>query len=122
MDVTISWESDAKSVLRYTFEGAWDWHDLYAAFELHIDLCHENKTCILIDLRQASNIPSDAVLHLQRAAEMVQSVPGKIVIIASSSPAVTMFRLFVTIYHSVGDKVSLASSNEEAYQILGLTT
>lgn len=118
MNVIISWDGEERSVLRYTFSGAWDWDELYAAFEVQQVDCLLDQLCVIIDLRQTTHIPSDAVLHLQRAASMAKEVNGKIVIIATNTAAVTMFRLFVSIYRSVSAKFWLASNDEEAAELL----
>ncbi len=121
MDVTVSWENEEKSVLRLTLAGVWDWNELYRVIELQQEQCDPNQLSVVIDMRQMSHIPSDSVLHLQRGAVVAKEVGGKIVIIATSTAAVTMFRLFVNIYRSVGDKLYLVSSDEEAAEILGIS-
>ncbi len=121
MNVTKSWDNEAQSVLRYTLAGAWDWVDFYATFEPQSEICALKNLCLVIDLRQATHIPTDAVLHLQRAASMAKGIDGRIVVIATSTAAVTMYRLFVTVYRLVKDKFQLAASDEEAAKILGMS-
>ncbi len=121
MNVTIQWENAAKSVLRYTFEGVWDWHDFHAAFDQQREEFSLSNLCIVIDLRKTLHFPSDAVLHLRRMAELANSISGIMIVIATSAPIVTIFQVFMVIYHSVSDKFHIASSDEEVYRILGLS-
>ncbi len=121
MNVTMEWENEARTVLRYTFSGDWDWNDFYAILVDHDQETALDRLCVVIDLRKTTRIPTDAILHLQPAATRAKEVGGKIVVIATSSIAVTTFRLFVTIYRSVGGKFYLATSDEEVADILGIS-
>ncbi len=120
MNVTMDWENEARTVLRYTFAGDWDWDDFSAVLVDHSQEFALDQLCIVIDLRQTTHIPTDAILHLLPAANRAKQIGGKIVVIATSSIAVTTFRMFVTIYRSVGRKFYLAASDEEAATYLGI--
>lgn len=123
MNAVSAWESRASSLLRITFSGAWDWGVFYGTFTAELEKCETarmHRVCVLIDLRDVTGIPSDAVLHLRVGARMAEAIDGKIIVIAKSIAAVTAYRLFVGMYQTATKKFALAASNEEAYQILGL--
>ena len=123
MNAASTWESRATALLRVTFSGAWDWKVFYQTFTTELEKCgtaSQRRVCILIDLRDVTGIPSDAVLHLRVGARMAEVVEGKIIVIAKSITAVTAYRLFVGMYQTAARKFTLAASDEEAYQILGL--
>lgn len=119
MEMTTSWDNE-ETVLRLTLSGRWDWEELYEAIEVERQQREPSRLSLVIDMRQITHVPSDAVLYLQRGADLSKQVGGKIVVIATSTTVVTMFRLFATIYRSVGDKFLLASSDEEAAKFLGI--
>ena len=122
MNASVQWEQKAASLLRITFGGGWDWDVFYKTFTDQLEQCSadERHLCVLIDLRDVTDIPSDAVLHLKNGARMAEFVEGKIIIIATSIAALTMYRLFVSIYKAVASKFSLAANDAAAYEILGL--
>ncbi len=121
MNVTMNWENEAKTVLRYTFAGDWNWDDFYGVLVDHGQETALDQLCVVIDLRQTTRIPTDAILHLLPAANRAKEIGGRVIVIATSSAAVTMFRMFVTIYHAVGGKFQLVTSDEEATAVLGIS-
>ena len=123
MDVKIQWENASRTVLRYTLTGSWNWEQFYTIFEQQIKIpapC-DHRLCILIDLRAVTYIPSDAILHLKRAAQMAQTLGGMIVVIATSVTTTTLYCLFVSMYKSAGAQFRLASTIEEAHALLGFS-
>ena len=117
MKIAVNWDNAAKTMLRCTFSGDWEWDDFYSFIEKQTikSTDADHGVCFLIDLRPVTHIPSDAILHLKRAAELASEVNGLIVLIASSVEVLTMYRMFVTSYRSVGHKFRLAASDEEAH-------
>ena len=123
MDVDIHWESDAKSILRVSCSGAWNWEDMMAAIQRFqtADPTPVDRYCTIVDLRGISSLPSDAVLHLKGGAQLVSDVNGLIVVINSSSATAILFKMFVSMYRVVGGKLRSAANEKEAYALLGLT-
>ncbi len=122
MQVEIRWETAARSVIRVTCSGVWNWADLdHASARWSEPSLRTVNFCIILDLRGITSFPSDLVLHLRDAAQLADQVEGLIVVITSSSAMITVFRLFVAMYAEIGKKFRLAASDEEAHRILGLT-
>ncbi len=117
MDAQVRWENEAKSVVRCTFSDDWIWEDFYRLFEA-IPCPGEQRLCMLIDLRSVTHIPSDAVLHLKRAAQMSAGITGMIIVIATETAIQTIYELFVTMYKPISPKFRLVSSDDEAYELL----
>lgn len=117
MQAEVSWENSARTVLRFTYSGDWDWQVFYHVLEG--EACPTGQTiCALIDLRSVTHIPSDAILHLRGAAQFAESIAGTVIVIATSVPATTLYYLFTSMYRSVSAKFRLVASDEEAFAIL----
>ena len=123
MDVTIGWQDEAKMILRLNCSGRWCWRDLDERMDQWLNLrSHLNsRFCILVDLRKVTDIPNDAILHLKPAVQFAQEEDVRVVVVAVSATAVTMFKLFVTMYKSTASKFQLASTEEEALALLTCT-
>jgi hypothetical protein len=68
MLIKIAWDDEAKTIVRYSFEKGWGWNDLNSAFaqagELFSSVDHE--VSVIMDFRDASLIPQNALSHIQR--------------------------------------------------------
>jgi anti-anti-sigma regulatory factor len=114
----VRWENNARTVIRFTFSGEWDWDEFYRVLDQREPCVPGQNTCALIDLRAVRSVPADAVQHLRRAAHMLGTTGGMIIVIATSVNAATTFRLFVTIYRSVAHRFRLVESDRDAFDIL----
>jgi hypothetical protein len=112
------WVNKTRTVIQYTFSGGWSWDDFYAIFEQAGACESELNICALIDLRAVTNLPTDAILYLKRAARLAERPTGIIIVIATDAHAVTIYQLFVTIYKTLRDKFRLVASEDEAFAIL----
>ncbi|MEP7291127.1 MAG: hypothetical protein ABI835_05060 [Chloroflexota bacterium] len=118
MKVDIRWENEAKTVIRYSYSGEWSWDDFYAILNQRDPPPPDGQLSALVDLRQTTHLPGDAVLHLKSAAKMAEEIDGMVVIITSNTAMTTLFNIFVTIYKRVGKRFRVVNSEEEAYAIL----
>jgi hypothetical protein len=120
MDVSIQWQDETKRIVRLDCSGIWNWHDLDTQMDQWLieHLAFMDGLRILVDVRKVTMIPNDLILHVKPAVQFAQEANARIVVVAASSAAITMFNLFVTVYKSVGQKFQLASNEEEALTIL----
>lgn len=119
MIVEIRWEDEARTLIRHTYSGVWDWDDFYTTLEQRPDdLRIGGGVPLIIDVRGIPSFPSDMILHLREAAKMAESTDDLIVVIANSSTLATLFHLFVRVYNRIGRRLRLVNSEEEAYALL----
>ena len=118
MHGSMRWENNARTVIRFTFSGEWDWDEFYRVLDQREPCAPGQTTCALIDLRAVRSVPADAVQHLRRVAHIVGATGGLIIVIATSVNAATTFRLFITIYRSVAHRFRLVESDRDAFDIL----
>ncbi len=122
MDAELHWEDEARTVMRCTFRGDWQWKDFYAIVD-QTTLFDENPhACLIVDMRAVNRIPIDAALHLKRAAQLASKIEGKVIVIATSNAALTTYQLMTRVYRPLADKLCIVGSDQEAYRLLQLGT
>ncbi len=122
MDAEIHWEDEAKSAIRYTWSWDWNWDDFYRILERRdLDLGTDRNAHVIVDFRQTGNPPSDAILHLKRAAKMADETDKLIILITRSTTIVTLYNAFIAMYSSIGKRLRIVNTEQEAYALLGLS-
>lgn len=119
MNIKTGWEDDAKTIMRYSYSGDWDWDKFYKHLEWRDPHTPTDGSVImLIDFRGVTRFPSDAILHLKRAAKMAEETHELIILICDSPALMTLFNLFIKMYSSVGKRFRLVTDDEGAYALL----
>lgn len=118
MKAEIRWENAEKSIIRYTFSGVWNWDDFYQILEQRDFFPLADNVDVIVDFRAISFAPSDAILHLKRAAKMAEGRNNTIVLISNSATIATLYQAFITMYKSLGKRLHIVNSDEEAYAVL----
>jgi hypothetical protein len=124
MAIKITWDNDAHTIIRETFEGAWTWDDFYQRLGKDVPAMMKSvahRVDILADFRASGPLPLGPAITTARG--VFNSVPsnwGCMVIVTDNrfiSVLVDTFRkVFVT---SVGVKIFTTKTDDEAYQIIG---
>lgn len=120
MKAEICWENADKRVIRYTFSGIWNWDDFYRILEQRNPMTLAQDVDVIVDFRAISIAPSDAILHLKRAAKMAEDHNNFIVLISNSATIATLFHAFLVMYKTVGKRIRMVNSDAEAYRMLGI--
>ncbi len=119
MNVDIRWENDDRTLIRYTYSGDWDWDEFYGILERRLPEDRlDSSSTVLVDFRTINRFPSDAILHLKRAAKLADDTQVQVIVIANSAALVTIYNLFIRVYSSIGKRFRLVRNDEEAYALL----
>lgn len=74
MSVTVEWDNELGSTLRYTFTGRWTWEELDDALAKAHDLIDENPLGAgvnsIFDMRKGQGIPNGFLLYLKQLASV----------------------------------------------------
>ena len=102
----------------YTFAGDWNWEQFYEALQPFQS--HRGSTAfdVIVDVREVTQLPMDAVLHLKPAVQLAESHQGRYVVVANGSAAQTLFLTFISIYKSLAARCFLVRDMEEAHALL----
>jgi|GEM_PF-1619405 len=120
MPITITWDDEAKTMFRYTFEGQWTWDDVYATMQKANTMLPENpvRIDVLIDYQSTARIPDSFITNLKGIAKRQPDFAGITVIIAKSA----IIKVFVDVSRrtdaKIADKIYWVETDEQAYQLI----
>src|SRR5258706_6344111 len=120
MGVTVSWDNEAKTTLRYDFQGQWDWGQFRTAaleaFGLTRSAPHRVDT--ISYFHPNASVPSNAIFQFNKAMKDAPPNRGVTIIVGSSTFIKNLVLVFSKVYKPLGKRLLIASSLEEARQQL----
>lgn len=121
--ITALWDNPEQTVIRYHFEGAWGWKDLYAVIETAAAMMDtvEHRVCIVLDLRESRSVPTlnpSGLRHLANAPTTNHRNMGIFVIVGANTFTRAMFDIFARLYPRAVEAYHMADSIERAYAII----
>jgi hypothetical protein len=120
MPITVQWENDEKTIVRWTLEGVWGWDDFRAAqAELHSmirDLPY--LVDVVADMRSAPSLPKDTFRNFKSAE--LRAVPNRdrIVLVGANLLVKGMATTFNQVFRNHPTHFLLAENVEEALTLL----
>lgn len=119
MNVERRWENEEQTVIRYTYSGDWNWEQFYGVLETGMQEDKlDSRATVLVDFRGINKFPSDAILHLKRAAALAGETQVQVIVIANSAALITLYNLFVRVYSNIGKRFRIVRNDAEAYALL----
>lgn len=116
--ITLEWDNAEKTILRYTFQGNWNWDDYleYLAIGRKMMAEVEHEVSILNDMRQMTQLPPNFV---NTARNVITSRPdntGLAVFLTTNTFFQATHRILGRMLEEVPTRYILVSTEEEAYQ------
>ena len=109
MNITVTWDNDEKTILRYNYGKSWNWNDFnQAAKEAYemLDLV-THTVSIIMDFQNAQLIPQGAITNVQRAfSTRRHNNIGTTIIVGASANS------FLQAIAGIGRKLSRATAND----------
>src|SRR5258706_13447577 len=120
MTITVSWDNDDKTVIRYDFAGKWDWTDFRTAtveaFAFTRSVQHRVDS--ISNFHPGTTLPSDALFQFNRIMKTAPLNRGATVIVGGTMFINNMVSIFSKVHKPLGKKLLLASTLDEARQKL----
>lgn len=120
MSITVNWDNDDKTVIRYDFADQWDWADFRAAtveaFALTRSVSHRVDS--ISNFHPGANLPPDALFQFSRIMKVAPPNRGTTVIVGGTMFINNLVTIFSKIYKPLGKKLLIASTLDEARQKL----
>lgn len=120
MSITVQWDNDDKTVIRYDFTGYWNWTEFreqaQTAFAMTRSVEHHVDT--ISNFLPGTHIPKDAFLHFRRVMTDAPPNRGVNVIVGASQFIRVLVTVFSRVYTQLGKRLILADSLEDARHIL----
>jgi hypothetical protein len=120
MKVSVSWDNDDKTAIRYDFEQGWTWSDFSAAtvdgFALTRSVQHTVDS--ISYFKPGVELPPNALFQFRKAMANAPKNRGVTVIVGGSLFIKTLVGAFSRIYPQLGQRLLLADSLEQARTLL----
>ena len=122
MPITVAWDNPEHNIILMRFEGKWTWEELLDVEEVIIR--HLDQTTRPLDFivgMTTSGPPSMGVpaQFRQVGREITHPMLHKTVVVGASSLIEIYLRIFTSLQGEAGQKITVASTVEEAHALLG---
>lgn len=119
MSITVAWDNEQKSLIRFTFGRLWTWNEFYAA----IDQCRLQNTVdhpvdILFDARATNIIPGGLMPRIQRVTASDGVSHGLVVVVSESAFVKSMFILATRTFPNTTRNARFVKTLDEAYTLI----
>jgi hypothetical protein len=120
MPIQVQWDNEDKTILRYQYEGAWTWDDLYTALAQGYEWIDtvDHTVDIIIDLRQSSIIPSSALTHARNLDKHRHPRIGLTIAVGANRFIQLLADTFKRLVPSVASQYTLLATLDEARALI----
>ncbi len=126
MNITVTWDDNAQTTLRWEFVDAWTWDELEDALAAAIHQMNSvpYPVTAICDLTRSAPLPmtGSAISHLCHARQLAKDQITAAVLVGASSYMKSIIALYCTIYRQPRDRYLFAASIEEAHALLATRT
>jgi hypothetical protein len=120
MSITVQWDNEEKTIIRYDFTGNWDWVEFRERAKEASALTRsvEHRVDSISNFLPGTHIPKDAFIHFRRVMSDAPKNRGVNVIVGASQFIRVLVTVFSRIYKTLGERLIIADSLEDARVIL----
>ena len=120
MSVSANWDSDAKRIIRYDFEGHWTWEQFRTAANEAFALTRsvEYRVDTISNFLPGADLPPNALFQFNRIMKNAPPNRGIVVIVGGTMFINNLVSMFTTVYKALGQKIKIAPTLVEARKIL----
>jgi hypothetical protein len=124
MGITVLWDNDEQTAIRYVLDGTWTWEDMRAAIATSNAMLEQanRKIDFLYDMTHSDGIPNGILSHLRSLVGREQPNTGRQLIVgAKKSVTTAMARRLLSIVEKVYGanwQIAFADTLDEARALL----
>ena len=123
MSVTIQWDNEEKTILRYDMSGFWTWDEFFPAFEqgkqMISEVEHEVSFIVNpLDNQSRNHIPTSVLTHIRSINRNVPPNAGPTVSVSVSNFARALIRTLSYLAPQIAERYFFADSLEQARILL----
>ena len=123
MSIIAEWDNPSKTILRWTFQGNWNWAEFFEVTHQTERMLNEadHRVDFLIDMWDSYTLPSDAILQfakIRQASHLSHPNAGKNMVFGANSFARSVGNLFKSAYQTAHERIFFVEDEEEAYALL----
>ena len=120
MAVTVEWDNDEKTILRYIFTGRLRWGDYYPALQQGREMMDSvsHKVCILNDMRNLDYFPPNMVSNARSVISSRPANTGLAIFLTRNSFFKVLYKIIAQVVPEVPTGYLLVDDADEAYRRL----
>jgi hypothetical protein len=120
MPIHVKWHNEARTIIRYEFEGVWTWDDLYAAIRDVNTMMGSvpYRVDVIITMFNSRTVPSGALVHMRSGSTRAASNWGMGVFVGNNPLVKALLTAFTKVYPRFNQRYAIAASLEEAEALI----
>ena len=120
MGVGVSWDDQAKTILRLDYSEKWTWAEVSTAMDEGITLMRSvtGKVCIIHDLTRSAAVPAGALTNAKRFTTGLPPNWDLSIVVGSGTFTETLLNIFSRVYIKLGEHYRTAQNIEDARKII----
>lgn len=120
MPIQLYWEDTEKTIVRYDFQGAWAWDDLYAVYyqAIEMETSVPHRVDIILDMRSGSRIPANALLHIKNLSEKQPPNVGLSIFVTSNAFVTSMYNMAIKVHRKIAFYFRLVNTLDDAHAMI----
>ena len=124
MPVRAEWGNNSKTIMRWTFEGAWKWEEYYnLRSSTNRQISDEKHNVdLIVDLTKSSTLPSGILTHGKNAVSVTPTNIGMTILVGANPVLRAFYKMFSSLYRNlIASKeldMVMVETLDEAYLLL----
>jgi hypothetical protein len=120
MNITVSWDNDDKTIIRYDFQGQWTWDEFHKTSKEAFAMTRsvEHRVDSISNFHKGAALPPNALFQFRQAMTNAPKNRGMTVIVGGNTFIKTMVRVFSNLNKQLGERLKIADTLDEARAML----
>jgi hypothetical protein len=116
MPITVEWDDEAQTVVRWDFVGRWNFDDVKAGLETSITLRKsiEGKSSVILNFERSESLPMGAVTEMMKSMAQMPDKREMVVIAGSGALLKNLVGIYLKVRRGQNDKIGLVDTLEQA--------
>ena len=120
MSIQVAWDDQEKTIIRFDFDGKWNWYGYEMAVGESFGLIESvtHPVDFIFNMQRSATLPDGATFYLKRTLELAPSSQSKLVIAHADHWAKANVTLFCKIYKKLSGRLLTAHTLGDARKLL----
>lgn len=122
MSIVVTWNNDEQTVLRYKFNGQWEWDEYLACLsqgrDMMLPLMH--YVCILNDFTESAFLPQGVITKVLNVMQSRPENTGIGIFLTTNTTIEGFYQTLKNLYPPLETQYRLAKSEADAHNIMTL--
>jgi len=116
MPITVEWDDEAQTIVRWDFVGRWNFDDVKAALEKSVSLRKsiEGKSSVILNFERSESLPMGAVTQMIQGMAKMPDKREMVVIAGSSGLLKSLAAIYLKVRRGQNDKLGVVDTLEQA--------